>query len=186
MWPKGIPENSRSEDIGGGLLAWIVDGASAHWNIDVPGDWIGPYTLEQVGSYVSSYCEHRAGIYQLIGSGKPAILDRICGPDQTGTLYIGCEGKNFADRSRLSKLVRSLGEPRSTRDGGHIYNEEHNAGSRLRRHPVLSRRFPISKLALTWCYTDSKECYLSERALLDAYFRSFGDTPPLNFRSYRK
>jgi len=72
----------------------------------------------------------KAGIYRLVGlddAGKLATLDRICGSDQTGTLYIGCEGKNFAIRSRLSKLVRSLREPRS-RGGGYINNEEHNAG----------------------------------------------------------
>jgi hypothetical protein len=181
MLRNAIPENSVAEDIGGGLRACVVDGAIAHWNIDVPGEWIGPYTLKQVGSYVSRLCKPKAGVYRLIGlndAGKPASLDRICGNDRTGTLYIGCEGKNFAVRSRLSKLVRSLREPRGRGRGVHIYNEEHNAGSRLRRHPILSQRFPVSKLAITWCY--SAECYLAERALLDAYFASFGDTPPLN------
>jgi hypothetical protein len=179
--PEGIPENSIAQDVGGGLLAWIVDGSIAHWNIDVPGEWVGPYTLKQIGSYVSKLCRPKAGIYRLIGlddAGAPAPLDRICGSDRTGTLYIGCEGKNFADRSRLSKLVRSLREPRSYLNGVRIYNDEHNAGSRLRRHPKLSERFPISNLAITWCY--SAECYLAERSLLDAYFASFGDTPPLN------
>jgi hypothetical protein len=178
MLPEGIPENSFSKDIGGGLLAWIVDGAIAHWNIDVPGDWVGPYTVKQVGSYVSKFCRPSAGVYRLIGldgAGKPAILDRICGNDRTGTLYIGYEGKNFMIRSRLSKLVRSLREPRS-----YTYNEEHNAGYRLRRHPMLSQRFPKDRLAITWCYTDSEFCYLAEQSLLDAYFTSFGDTPPLN------
>jgi hypothetical protein len=167
---EGISEGSISRDIGGGLLAWIVDGTIAHWNIDVPGEWVGPYTLEHLGSYVSSFCRPEAGIYRLIGlndAGKPATLDRICGSDRTGTLYVGCEGKNFAVRNRLSKLVRSL------RAGDGIYNDEHNAGARLRRHPKLSERFPISKLAITWCY--SAECYLAERCLLDAYFASFGE-----------
>jgi hypothetical protein len=66
----------------------------------------------------------QAGIYRLIGlddAGKPATLDRICGRDQTGTLYIGSEGKNFVGSgSRLSKLVRSLREPMAlnTRSSG--------------------------------------------------------------------
>jgi hypothetical protein len=180
MWPEGIPENSMSEDIGGGLLAWIVDGKIAHWNISVPGHWVGPYTVKRVGHYVSDYCQPTSGVYRLIGlddSGKPASLNRICGSDQTGTLYIGREGKNFAVRSRLSKLVRSLQEPRR-RGEGCSYNEEHHAGYRLRRHFSLSRRFPISHLAITWCY--SRQSALAERILLDAYFREFGDTPPLN------
>jgi hypothetical protein len=69
--------------------------------------------LDQVGSYVSRYLEAKRGVYRLAGlaesgKSKPAIIDRICGRDVTGTLYIGREGKNFAVRSRLTKLVRSL------------------------------------------------------------------------------
>ncbi|MBM3527315.1 MAG: hypothetical protein FJX62_04430 [Alphaproteobacteria bacterium] len=180
MPSEELVETPKFQGIGGGLSTLIVDGAIAPWNDDVPGRWIGPHTLKDVGSYVSKFCEPQAGIYRLIGldnKGKPAALDRICGCDRTGTLYIGREGKNFAVRSRLSKLVRALREPRGS-SGVRIYNDEHNAGYRLRHHPMLSLRFPISKLALTWCYSaESKE---AERCLLDFYFWSFGDTPPLN------
>ena len=134
--------------------------------------------LTQVGSYVSKYCEQRPGIYRLIGldeANKPAVLNRLLGQDHTGTLYIGCEGKNFAIRSRLTKLVRSCGDPKSYR-----YNKEHEAGYRLRSHPILSQRFPESMLAITWCHTN--ECKVAEDRLLDAYFNWFGDLPPLNWR----
>jgi hypothetical protein len=143
------------KDIGGGLLASIVDGAIAHWNVDVPGVWERTYTLTQVGSYVSKFCRPGPGIYRLIGldeANKPAVLDWLCGQDHAGTLYIGREGKNFAVQSRLTKLVRSLREPRDYRDGVGIFNVEHNAGYLRRSHPILSRRFPTSRLAITWCY----------------------------------
>jgi hypothetical protein len=136
--------------------------------------WL-PYTLTQVGSYISKLCEPGPGIYRLIGlddANMPAVLNRLLGQDHTGTLYIGCEGKNFAVRSRLTKLVRSLRDYR--------YNDEHRAGYRLRSHPILSQRFPKSRLAITWHYTN--ECKLAEDCLLDAYFTSFGDLPPLNWR----
>ena len=135
------------QDIGGDLVVRIVDGAIAHWNDDVPGVWEGLYTLEKVGSYISRFCPPGAGIYRLIGLddvGKPAALNRLLGQDRTGTLYIGCEGKNFAVRSRLTKLVRSLREPKGGR-----YNQEHGAGYRLRSHLILSQRFPKSRLAIT-------------------------------------
>ncbi len=124
-----------------------------HWNDEIPGTWSGVYRLDQVGSYVSHHLESRRGVYRLIGlaeagNSKPATIDRICGRDETGTLYVGCEGKNFAVRSRLSKLVRSLREPRR----GSAFNSEHNAGLFLRRNWLLSSRFPPSKLAIAWCY----------------------------------
>ena len=181
MLDKRTSETPQFQEIEGGLFVRIVNGKIAHWNVDVPGDWIGPYTLKKVGRYVSKFCKPRAGVYRLIAlddAGKPAILDRICGCDQTGTLYIGCEGQNFKIRSRLSQLVRSLRTPRKAS----VYNQGHQAGYRLRRHPILSQQFSEKKLAITWCYTDREQCYPAEQSLLDVYFRSFGDAPPLNRR----
>jgi len=157
----------------------ILDGKIVHWNTDVPGMWVGPHALSTVGSYISSFCKSLPGVYRLIAldeNGGAATLERMCGRDATGTLYIGMEGKTFSERSRLTKLVRSLRPPRH----GVVYNNEHKAGYRLRRHPVLSQRFPENKLAITWCYSDHP--VLAEGILLDAYFASFGDTPPLNRR----
>jgi hypothetical protein len=167
------------QDIGG-IVAMVSNGKVVHWNIDVPGSWVGPYTLAAVGSYVSKFCKSLPGVYRLIAlgdAGAAANLQRMCGNDETGTLYIGMEGKTFSDRSRLTKLVRSLRPPRH---GGLVYNNEHHAGHRLRRHPVLSQKFPSEKLAITWCYSDQPA--RAEAMLLDAYFASFGDTPPLNRR----
>lgn len=163
----------------GGIEALARAGKVVHWNESVPGDWVGPHTLETLGSYVSSFCSDEPGVYRLIGlddDGKPAVLDRMCDRDKTGTLYIGKEGRTFADRSRLTKLVRSLRPPRS----GPVYNDEHDAGYRLRRHSILSARFPPNRVALTWCYSSSPA--LAESALFETYFDSFGDVPPLNFR----
>jgi hypothetical protein len=86
-----LPENAKRDVIGGGLFAWIVDDAVAHWNIDVPGQWQRLHTLKQVGSYVSSFVRPRnyrglgvnldTGIYRLIGfvrSGSRAGRKRPC------------------------------------------------------------------------------------------------------------
>lgn len=162
----------------GGLDAWVISGQPVHWNENIPGFWVGLHTLDHVGSYISNFCEDRPGVYRVVGldeSGKPAVLDRLCAKDETGTLYIGAEGKTFADRSRLTKLVRSL------RERGRVYNSEHLAGHRLRTHPHLSARFPPNRVALSWCYCDTSKS--AERALFEVYFSSFGDTPPLNFRT---
>ncbi len=161
----------------GGLATFAADGSPVHWNVSVPGCWVGPYPLARLGSYVSKFCEHKPGVYRLIGlneQGKPTTLNRMCKGDTTGTLYIGAEGKTFADRSRLGQLVRSL------RPARHRTNQEHQADYRLRTHPELNSRFPSARVALTWCYCDKPAD--AERALFEVYFDSFGDNPPLNFR----
>jgi hypothetical protein len=171
-------ETPKFRDLGGGLLALLVHNQVAHWNTSIPGRWRGPKTLDEVGSYASSFCGPYAGVYRLIGldeDGKPAVLDRICGRDRTGTLYIGCD-QNLGVRSRLSQLVRSLEE----NSGWKSLNREHNAGYRLRAHQTLSQRFSTSRLAITWCYID--QCRDGEAALLRAYYWSFGEDPPLNRR----
>jgi hypothetical protein len=48
----------------GGLEAWAVSGKPLHWNIDVPGGWVGPHTLDEVGSYVSRYYRDCARAYR--------------------------------------------------------------------------------------------------------------------------
>jgi hypothetical protein len=149
-----------------------------HWNEEIPGVWSDLVPLVEMGS-IFRRLQAETGVYRLVGLAEagvntPAIFNRMCGQDKTGTLYIGREGKNFAIRSRLSQLARSLRE--KPRRG--LWNTEHSAGSRLRLHPTLSERFPVSKLAIAWCY-DARHVY-AERKLLDLYFWSFGDTPPLN------
>ncbi len=174
-----LPHPYEFKDVGG-LISKLQDGKVVDWNMDVPGIWVGPHTLSTVGSYVSSFCESQPGVYRLIGlddTGAAATLPRMCGSDRRGTLYIGMEGKTFSDRSRLTKLVRSLRQPRH---GGLVFNREHQAGYRLRRHPSLSKQFPEENLAITWCYTDQP--VIAEETLLDVYFKSFGDWPPLNRR----
>lgn len=158
----------------------------AHWNDDIPGDWNKLHRLDEVGSYIGSHCKWKSGVYRLVGLAKPgvttpAILDRICGRDETGRLYIGCSGKRSTLRSRLPKLVRSLQTPRSYKHSGeysYVYNEEHNAGTLLRMHLLLSERFPINALAITWFY--DPQCFITEGELLARYVKCFGEAPPLN------
>ena len=165
-----VPFDFSKADVAevGGLSAFAMSGKPLHWNVSVPGDWQGLYSLNDLGSYVSSFCEDKPGVYRLIGlddSGKPAELDRLCGRDTTGTLYIGKEGKTFSNRSRLGRLVRSLRSPSTWG-----YNQEHAAGYRLRRHPELTALFPPNKVALTWCYCRTPRS--AECALFEAYFES--------------
>jgi len=97
---------------------------------------------------------------------KPASLDRVCGKDTTGTLYIG-HAKSL--HSRLNQLRRS--------SSGH--QSSHNAGRPMNR--TLRARFPSNKLAVAILSTGATTFRMIERDLIQAYMNSFGDTPPLNY-----
>lgn len=153
--------------------------APLHWNVEIIGAWSRLHLVEEVSSYISQFLEHKPGVYRLVGLAEadlrqPATLDRICGRDETGTLYIGREGKNFAVRSRLSQTMRSLRQ----RGRYSLLSTEHNAGYLLRTNTLLSRRFPNNKLAVAWSYDDNPS--IAENNLLVTYVESFGEAPPLN------
>jgi hypothetical protein len=147
------------------------------WNEFVPGLWSRLYRLDQVGSYVARRCKAKSGVYRLVGLAEPGInapatFDRICGRDQTGTLYIGCAGRRSTLPTRLQQLVRTLSDRGRRRN-----NSEHSAGDLL-LHKLLSQQFPPNNLAVSWSY--HTDAFIAENDLLRSYIRSFGEAPPLN------
>jgi len=119
--------------------------------------------------YFSGESHGFRGVYRLIGlaaPGKlnePALLNRVCKQDLSGTLYIGCAG-------RLHERLNQMRVRRPT----------HDAIISLRRIPTLD--FPQEKLAVALLYT-GRAFRTVETMLIEAYMGTFGDTPPLNYRT---
>ena len=124
------------------------------------------------GSSFSKRYHGYCGVYRLValanteGDPKPAQLDRVCGSDPTGTLYIG-EAGGLSER--LNQMRRSFGR-----------EDSHGASSFWRQSSALRARFPLTKLGIALLYTGTKVRQMVERDLVRAYLNSFGDTPPLN------
>jgi hypothetical protein len=107
-----------------------------------------------------------AGLTTEIGDPLPAAIDRICGQDANGVLYLG-EGKSVA--GRLGEIVGSLLKGTDKSDAARRYH-----------HSIkLRERFPLNKLAIAWCSTDPP-AWKSEERLMKAYVDEFGERPPLN------
>jgi hypothetical protein len=113
------------------------------------------------------------GVYRLVGLEsesdlrKPVPLNRVCGQDISGTLYIGEAGSL---NNRLNQLRRTLLRKENS----------HNAASVLKHMHVLKSKFSPNKLAVAVMFTGRSTRYV-ENNLLEAYMNSFGDTPPLNY-----
>lgn len=119
----------------------------------------------------SRWCEDGTGLYRLValmpGAGIDATpLQRVCGLDPTGTLYIG---STSSLHRRISQLVRSRDTDRFK-------------GRNYRPLPTrLAEAFPAKKLAV--CWINLPECldrFADERNLIAAYVDTFGEPPPLN------
>lgn len=118
------------------------------------------------GGYFSKKQHGYCGVYRLIALeqdrnlDKPATLNRMCGPDPTGTLYIGETGWL---NERLNRMRRG----------------EHNAIQMLRRIRALN--LPNKRLAIALLFT-CKSTRFIEQHLFESYMQTFGDTPPLNYK----
>lgn len=118
------------------------------------------------GGYFSEKDYGYCGVYRIIalesdgGLMGPASLNRLCGRDSTGTLYIGCS----------RQLHRRLNEFR---------RGSHGAAAALRALPGMS--LPPTKLAIALLFTNTCIEFI-ERHLIQAYTNTYGDAPPLNYR----
>jgi hypothetical protein len=121
--------------------------------------------------------EHQwSGVYRLFS--PETTIDRSCGKDPTGTLYLGmagARGRNWSTlRTRISSIVKG----------------DHHAMQN--RNKLARNRYPWNSLAVEWAYTDRErlsykgkpfaEAIVAERWLLECYNDSFGELPPWNQR----
>jgi len=135
---------------------------------------LGWRVFRAAGGYFSRKHHGHCGVYRLIGLAsegdlkRPATLNRVCGQDTTGTLYIGQSSSLNTRLNQLRRTLRARGE------------NSHNAISMLRSIPLL--KFPPNKLAIALLFTSRSPGHV-EGDLIKAYMNSFGDTPPLNNRT---
>jgi hypothetical protein len=115
-----------------------------------------------------------SGVYRIFFPNK--IIDRFCGKDGTGTLYIGKAGTGAMSWSTLQTRIKAIA-------GG-----KHHA-TRNWSSNVIQQRYPWEDLAIEWAYTGMRTNYrgetipaasLAEMWLLRCYNDSFGEYPPLN------
>jgi hypothetical protein len=120
---------------------------------------------------------HSSGVYRIF---VPNVtIDRCCGKDPTGTIYIGRAGNGSKNWSTLHTRIKS------------IITQDHHA-IRNRGRAQLDQ-YPLKDMAVEWAYTNDQrvnrvgkpfvESVIGEYWLLTCYKDSFGELPPLNERT---
>lgn len=131
------------------------------------------FTLD--GGYFAQKDFGYTGVYRLISltaegdPRKPKALSRLCGQDETGTLYIGVAGSLSSRLNQARRTARAGSTERS-----------HGAVAMLREIPPV--RFREMKLGVALLFTGVKARHMVESNLISAYMNTFGDAPPLNYR----
>lgn len=115
---------------------------------------------------------NKPGVYVIIGADKketPVQLNRVCGPDAEGILYIG---KSTTVRSRLQKF-RNLVCPDAGQFQGHAGAESYRENTCIKK--MCGPEFLMFRYALC------EDCDGAERELIRTYLDLYGEVPPLNF-----
>ena len=121
-----------------------------------------------------NYESQWSGVYRIFA--PDTSIDRFCGRDPTGTLYLGRAG-SVRGWSILRTRIMSIAK------------REHHATRLWDLSDVVQQKFPWESLAVEWAYTGKRTDYkgevvlaakLAETWLLSCYNDSYGEYPPLN------
>ena len=145
--------------------------------------WSQSYTLSSLGKnsdFLPStrYRGEWSGVYRIFSA--TTTIDRCCGNDPTGTLYIGLAGTGSGNWSILNTRINS------------ILNGKHHAWNYTSK--IMDEKFPSALLSVEWAYTNSErkrerfeqnqklfaEAKMAENWLLWCYKDSFGELLPWN------
>jgi hypothetical protein len=141
--------------------------------------WNNAYLLSVLGkNYRLLPCNYESqwsGIYRLFSANMK--IDRCCGKDPTGTLYLGFAGGGTRNWSILRTRI------------GQILRGEHQAIRNWNFGDLSKQRFPWESLSIEWAYTGKRlnykgepipEAPMAENYLLACYGDSYGEFPPWN------
>ena len=119
-----------------------------------------------------------SGVYRIFL--PDTAIDRLCGKDPTGTLYLGLAGTGAKSWSILRNRLMAAAK------------HDHHATRQWAWNDAITQKFPEASLMVEWCYTAMRpnyrgdlihEAVMAESWLLSCYRDSYGEFPPLNERA---
>jgi hypothetical protein len=181
-WSEGVPARMRRLC---GSPSFFKDGVyhrEHHYYRSIDLCWTGSYPLPFLQAnrgYLpgTKHSREWSGVYRL--SAENTTIQRCCGADTTGTLYIGCGGTGRRNWSILRNRVKA------------IVDGNHDALNNWHTIKPVREKYPWDSLAVQWAYTgrsqnykgdDVAEAEFAEGFLLGSYNEAIGELPPWNLR----
>jgi hypothetical protein len=178
-WSEGVPTKFRKKSWSPAFHLGKVYHYPCLSSETLELEWHGPHLLSVLRNNYdllpsSKYSRQWNGVYRIFSPDTP--IDRICGKDPTGTLYLGRAGSERGWsilRTRIQEIARKA----------------HHATSGWSYSDLLRKKFPWESLAIEWAYTQIRLNYrgdpvpgakAAEGWLLSCYNDSFGEYPPMN------
>ncbi|MBI4945509.1 MAG: hypothetical protein HY840_03805 [Bacteroidetes bacterium] len=124
---------------------------------------------EKFWDHIHKRHQDKGGVYKMIAvrNEQRVPINRFLGTDNEGVLYIG-KATSYVDR--VIELKKSIAA--DYKGTGHI------CGRRYKSNPKIAKQFPYEHLFVELIQTDKPE--EKEKELLEAYFITYGEVPPLN------
>jgi hypothetical protein len=178
-WSEGVPTKLRRKL---GCPAFVLGAVHYRYptyyaSVDL--DWNAPAKLSLLGRNYRllprNYRSEWSGIYRIFS--PDTTIDRCCGKDPTGTLYLGQAGSRGRSWSTLRTRIMS------------IVKRGHHAIRNWNYNQPAKQKFPWESLAVEWAFMgkrldlkgdSSTEALLAEAWLLACYADSYGEYPPWN------
>jgi len=179
-WNDGVPRTFRRKLGSPSFHKGTVRHRYREYYVTIELDWNTPHSLPLLRNNYdllpSTFTRHWSGVYRIFS--PDTKIDRCCGQDPTGTLYIGQAGSRGGWsilRTRIMAIVKG----------------DHHATNKRSVNSVVREMFPWGSLAVEWAYTGERtnykgetvaEAILAEGFLLSCYKQSYGELPPWNAR----
>jgi hypothetical protein len=179
-WSQGVPTRFRRRITRPAFSKDDVYYQEAQHYVSLTLSWNEPCSLSYLRRdklfLPGTHSKAWSGVYRLFA--QDTTIDRSCGKDPTGTLYLGLAGSGRGWsilRNRVSSIV----------------NRDHHAFNHWHVSELVQQRFPLDCLAVRWAFTgkivDHKgdsvpEAIRAEGFLLNSYNDSYGEYPPWNQR----
>jgi len=132
LWCEGVPTTFRRLVGSPSFHKGRVHHRYRTYYVSLELDWNPPYALSRLESNYrllpSNYKSEWSGVYRIFSAN--AVIDRCCGNDLTGTLYIGQAGSRGRNWSILRTRLMSIAK------------REHHALNNWSRSKAVQTRFP--------------------------------------------
>ncbi len=111
----------------------------------------------------------KGGLYKIVAvrDGVRVPINRFLGTDEEGVLYIG-KATSYLDR--VINLKKSISP--------NYKGTSHICGRRYKSNPNIALKFPYDLLHIELIFSEDPEKL--EKLFLNAYFKKYGEVPPLN------